>query len=278
MRFAAATFAALALAPMAMAEPSAWDDISETLWPADAAMLESGIVAIEAPERAEDAAIVPVTISLDLPEGDARRVERVTLVVDENPAPVAATFTLGEAAGVDEISTRLRVNAYSPIHVVAELSDGSLHVAERFVKASGGCAAPALKDPDEAMASLGRMKLRQFVEEDGLAEAQLMIRHPNNSGLQRDPLTLYYIPAHFVQELTIEQGDEMILAMEGGISLSEDPSFRFTYRPDGEPIRVEAIDTEGSVFTEEWPVEITPVEVPEDPLARVWPAETADGT
>ena len=45
----------------------------------------SGIVSIEAPERAEDAAIVPMSIGLDLPEGDARRVERVTLVVDENP-------------------------------------------------------------------------------------------------------------------------------------------------------------------------------------------------
>ena len=277
MRAIAATVAAIALAPMAMAESSAWDDVSGSLWPADAVMLESGIVSIEAPERAEDAAIVPVSIGLDLPEGDARRVERVTLVVDENPAPVAATFTLGEGAGVDEISTRLRVNAYSPIHVVAELSDGSLHVAERFVKASGGCSAPALKDPDAAMASLGRMKLRQFGEEDGLAEAQLLIRHPNNSGLQRDPVTLYYIPAHFVEELTIEQGDEMILAMEGGISLSEDPSFRFTYRPNSDPIRVEATDTEGAVFAEEWPTEVPSIKVPEG-FARVWPAEAADGT
>ena len=105
------------------------------------------------------------------------------------------------------------------------------------------------------MASLGRMKLRQLGKEDGLAEAQLLIRHPNNSGLQRDPLTRYYIPAHYIQDLTIAQGDAPILSMEGGISISEDPAFRFAYRPSGEPIRVEAIDTEGTPFAAEWPAE-----------------------
>ena len=252
--------AALALAPAAQAEPTAWDDVTDALWPGEA-MLASGLVTLEAPERAEDAALVPVTIATALPEGDDRRVERLTVVVDENPSPVAATFTLGEGAEVEAISTRLRVDAYTPIHVVAELSDGSLHVAERFVKASGGCSAPALKDADDAMASLGRMKLRLFdaapeptlSEAADSAEAQLMIRHPNASGLQRDPLTLYPIPAHFVQEVVISQGGAPILAMEGGISISEDPSFRFTYASTGEPIHARAVDTEGAVFEGEWP-------------------------
>lgn len=246
--------AALALvvaAPTASAEPTAWDDVRDALWP-DEPMRASGLVTLDAPERAEDAAIVPVTIGAALPEGDPRRVETLTLVVDENPSPVAATFTLGEGAGVEEISTRLRIDAYTPVHVVAELSDGSLHVAERFVKASGGCSAPALKDPEEAMASLGRMKWRRF-EGGGPAEAQLAIRHPNASGLQRDPLTLYPIPAHFVQEVRVRQGDDLILTMEGGISISEDPSFRFTYEATGEPISVEAVDTKGAVFEGAWP-------------------------
>jgi sulfur-oxidizing protein SoxY len=251
MRLAA--LALLVAAPMASAEPTAWDDVRDALWPGEP-MQTSGLVTLEAPERAEDAAIVPVTIVAALAEGDPRRVETLTLVVDENPSPVAATFTLGAGAGVERISTRLRIDAYTPVHVVAELSDGSLHVAERFVKASGGCSAPALKDPEEAMASLGRMKWRLFEGGGGSpAEAQLAIRHPNASGLQRDPLTLYPIPAHFVQEVSIRQGDELILTMEGGISISEDPSFRFAYEPTGEPISVEAIDTRGAVFEGAWP-------------------------
>jgi sulfur-oxidizing protein SoxY len=36
--------------------------------------------------------------------------------------------------------------------------------------------------------------------------------------------------------------------MENGISLSEDPTFRFTYRGNGAPIRIEARDSRGTDF------------------------------
>lgn len=247
---------ALAAAPLAAAETATWTELAGDLF-GDRPMRADGLVSLDAPYRAEDAALVPMTIRLESPE-DGRRIERVTLVIDENPAPVAATFTLGPEAGVTEIETRVRVNAYTEVHAVAELSDGSLHVAEEFVKASGGCAAPALKDPEEAMASLGRMKLRQFPPDGPVSrpKAQLMIRHPNNSGLQMDQLTRLYIPAHFVHEVTVRQGDDLIFRMEGGISISEDPNFRFDFRPTGAPITVEAADTEGGTFDGEWRLEV----------------------
>ncbi|MEF2072570.1 quinoprotein dehydrogenase-associated SoxYZ-like carrier [Consotaella aegiceratis] len=237
----------------------AWTDIADSLF-ADRPLAADDLVALEAPYRAEDAALVPMTIRTALPAGDRRQVSKLVLVIDNNPAPVAASFELGPDTGLTEISTRVRVNSYTPVHAVAEFSDGSLHVAEVFVKASGGCSAPMSKDPEQAMANLGQMKLRQFGQTSGeapasasQAEAQLMIRHPNNSGLQMDQLTRNYIPAHFVREVTIRQGDALIFHMEGGISLSEDPNFRFDFAPNGQPISVEAVDTEDDVFTREWP-------------------------
>jgi sulfur-oxidizing protein SoxY len=87
-------------------------------------------------------------------------------------------------------------------------------------------------------------------------EAQIMIRHPNNSGLQRDQVSLLYIPLFIVSELRVWQGDELLIDMEGGISISEDPNIRFAYRPNGaSKFRAEAVDTEGHVFKGEWPVE-----------------------
>src|SRR5947209_4021387 len=53
------------------------------------------ILEIEAPYRAEDAALVPITIRTLSPPADTRPIERITLVIDENPSPLAATFTLG---------------------------------------------------------------------------------------------------------------------------------------------------------------------------------------
>jgi len=48
------------------------------------------------------------------------------------------------------------------VHAVAELSDGQLYVVKTYVKASGGCSAPAAKNADEAVASLGQIRIRQF--------------------------------------------------------------------------------------------------------------------
>ena len=60
-----------------------------------------------------------------------------------------------------------------------------------------------------------------------------MIRHPNNSGMQMDQVTRLYVPAHFVSTVRIWQGDDLLLAVESGISISENPEFRFDYRPNG---------------------------------------------
>ena len=80
-----------------------------------------------------------------------------------------------------------------------------------------------------------------------------MIGHPNNSGLQMDQVTRLYVPAFFVNELRIWQDDNLVLAMEGGISVSEDPNIRFSYTPNGaKKVRVEAKDTKGHIFQNEW--------------------------
>jgi sulfur-oxidizing protein SoxY len=221
----------------------------------------AGVIAIEMPYRAEDAAIVPVTLRVKLPPADSRHVVAITLVIDQNPAPMAARFELGADSSVAEISSRVRVNSYTDVHAVAELSDGKLYVTKTFVKASGGCSAPAAKNADEAKARLGQIRYRQFAKpadgpQSGAREAQIMIGHPNNSGLQMDQVTRLYIPAFFIDELRIWQDDTLVLAMQGGISISEDPNIRFSYVPNGaKRIRVEAKDTEGHVFQNEWKVE-----------------------
>jgi sulfur-oxidizing protein SoxY len=221
----------------------------------------AGVIAIEMPYRAEDAAIVPVTLRTTLPPGDTRHVLAITLVIDQNPAPMAARFELGQDSSVSEISTRVRVNNYTDVHAIAELSDGKLYMTKTYVKASGGCSAPASKNVDEAKNKLGQMRFRQFAKSgegptSGAREAQIMIGHPNNSGLQMDQVTHLYIPPFFVNEIRLWQDDSLVLAIEGGISISEDPNIRLTYSPNGaKRFRVEAKDTEGHVFKNEWKVE-----------------------
>jgi len=262
-----AAIAAIAVHAVAAAETTAdpWPGLAQDAFKGRPVEDGSGLLALDAPARAEDAAIVPLTVRATLPAGDTRRVKAITLVIDQNPAPVAATFELGLHAGTWSISTRVRVDSYTNVHAVAELSDGKLYAVAAYVKASGGCSAPALKNAEEAKASLGQMKFRQFVNSgeapaSRMREAQIMLRHPNNSGLQMDQLTRLYVPAFFVRELRVWQGDDLVLFMDGGISISEDPNVRFNYVPNGaKAFRVEAIDTENHTFKGEWPVDSPPM-------------------
>jgi sulfur-oxidizing protein SoxY len=236
-----------------------WLELADSVFKSRPLADGTGLIAIEMPSRAEDAAIVPITVRATLPPGDIRRVKTFTIVIDENPAPIAATFSIGPNAVVSSISTRVRVNSYTYVHAVAELTDGKLYVVETYVKASGGCSAPAIKDADKA--GVGQMRFRQFTKPadapaSNLREAQIMIRHPNNSGLQMDQVTRLYLPAYFVHSVKIFQGDELLLAMEGSISISEDPNIRFSYVPNhARSFRGEAMDTENHAFKGDWPVD-----------------------
>ena len=248
---------ALGAASPAMAAEESWPELREMLFEEREILPGEGVIALEAPYRAHDAAIVPLTMVAAMPQTEERYIKSITLIIDENPAPVAAVFGLTPRSGLASISTRVRINAYSHVRAVAETNDGRLYMASKFVKASGGCSAPASKDADQAMARLGKMKLKQSkaVKLGAANEVQLLISHPNYSGLQMDQITRHYIPAHFVQNVRVAFGDETIFTVEGAISLSEDPSFRFSYVPDapGE-LSVEMRDTEDAVFSRSWKV------------------------
>jgi sulfur-oxidizing protein SoxY len=256
-----------AIAPAAFAQNAAAgaDQPSEETWNSikgdifkDRPILDgSGLVMLDAPRRAEDSALVPIGMRVNFADDDKRTLQSLTLVIDENPAPVAGTFTIGPHSGVTSISTRVRVNNYSYVRLVAELSDGKLYGVKAFVKASGGCSAPAASNADATKSLLGQMKFRTFrVDSGGHPEAQFMMRHPQNSGLQMDQMTRLYIAPFFIENLKIWQGDDLVMTMDGGIAISEDPNIRFNYKSNGAAnFRAEALDTSKHLFKDEWAIE-----------------------
>src|SRR3982074_3367766 len=136
-----------------------WPELASNIFNGRPIADGTSMLAIEMPDRAEDAAIVPLTLRATLAPTETRRIASFTIVIDENPAPVAATFTIGPGAVVPVISTRVRVNSYTNVHAVAELSDGKLYAVKTYVNASGGCSAPAIKDANKA--GVGPMRCRQ---------------------------------------------------------------------------------------------------------------------
>ena len=238
-------------------DESRWNALREMLFQDRPIHDGADILALDAPYRAHDASVVPISIEPAFPQTEERHIKTVTLLIDENPLPVAGRFHFTPASGRAALSTRVRVNAYTNIRVIAETNDGKLYMTKRYVKAAGGCSAPAGKDPDAALARLGKMKLRQS---DALVLgkpnlAQILVSHPNHTGMQMDQITQHYVPAYFVNSIEVRYGNEPVLTVESDISLSEDPSIHFYYTPD-EPgeLSVTVTDSKEQVFSRSWPV------------------------
>jgi sulfur-oxidizing protein SoxY len=252
-----------ALAAPTEAERAArWADLRHAIFRDRAAEDAGGLVAIDAPTRAEDAAIVPVAINVS---GQlASKVRELYLVIDYNPSPLAAHFVLGPLADGRRIETRVRIDDYTYLHAVAETVDGRLYATARFIKAAGGCSAPAGKDQALALKRLGKMKLvlgdRQ--NSDQPVQAKLLISHPNNSGMQIDQLTHYYIPADFMQTLKVTYNQQLVFKLESDIAISEDPTVNFAFRPVGAGtpgvLTAEILDSNQRQFSQRWPVPAAP--------------------
>ena len=210
----------------------------------------TGSIVLEMPARAADAAVVPLAIRVRPSPNDAP-MKRLYVVIDRNPSPIAAIFEFGGASGSPELETRVRIEEYTWVRVIAERADGSLTAVQRFIKAAGGCSAPAGKSLAERLAGMGQMKWRIDPPVDPSAPvwAQLMIRHPNNSGLAMDQVTHLYDPPYFVRNVRVLHGDELVFSADVDFSISENPAFRFTMRPGaGGALRASVTDSNERVF------------------------------
>ncbi len=244
----------LAVVPVAAAEPKAdiWDKVRTSLFAGRPISEQAdAVIELEAPVRAEDAATVPIAIRTKLPQDPDRYVRRIYLVIDRNPSPVGATFTFTPDSGRADLETRVRIEEYTNVRAIAEVSDGKLYMATRYVKASGGCSAPAGKDQAAAAARLGKMKLK--LDEAAVpgkpVQAQLMISHPNNSGMAMDQLTRLYTPPHFVRRIEVSYAGRPVLTAEVDFTISENPNFRFYFVPRGEgTLKAEVVDTDDLKF------------------------------
>ena len=254
--------ASAVVAAVQQSEQSRWPEIRSALFGERAVQDGAGLIALDTPSRAQDAAVVPIEIATRFEQTPQRFIKKLYLIIDNNPSPVAAVFEFPGDRAWHSIATRIRVNAYTDVRAVVELSNGEIYMTGNFVKASGGCSAPALKDPAAAAAQLGRMKLILPPEDgaDDLLLARLMVRHPNSSGLQFDQISRNFIPADYVQSIEVSYKGAPLYKVATDISISENPSITFGFIPDpGDATLVARVtDSQGRQFEQRFPVASSP--------------------
>ncbi len=94
---------------------------------------ESADVVITAPDIAENGAVVPVGVVSKLP-----KTEYIAIMIEKNPAMLAASFTLPEGTAAD-VQTRVKMGQTSNVFAVVK-ADGKFYMTKKEVKVTlGGC-------------------------------------------------------------------------------------------------------------------------------------------
>ncbi len=209
---------------------------------------DASAVQLIVPLRAAYGASVPVKIVSKLPQKEALYVRRLYVLVDKNPSPVAAVLDLTPEVGQADFETRLRVDEYSHVRVVSELSNGQLHTDSRYVKTSGGCSAPPNRD---ALHLIGKtvIKLTGALRLNEPNTADVTVVHPNDTGFELNQVTVMYIPPHFVSTIKVSFARRKVFDAELDFSVSENPTWRFNFVPHaGGELRAEVTDSKDAQF------------------------------
>ena len=94
----------------------------------------SANIIIQAPDIAENGAVVPVGAATALPG-----VKQMLIVVEKNPTALIAVFNLSDSVDTS-IATRTKMGQSSDVYVVAVMNDGKVLYAKKEVKVTlGGC-------------------------------------------------------------------------------------------------------------------------------------------
>jgi sulfur-oxidizing protein SoxY len=97
-------------------------------------------IKLNVPESAENGLVVPISIEVESPMTEADHVKSLHIFALDNPVPQVGSYSFTPANGKAAISTRVRLAKSQDLIAVAEMSDGTVHVAKAPVSIMiGGC-------------------------------------------------------------------------------------------------------------------------------------------
>ena len=100
----------------------------------DRNIMETDKILIEMPPGAENGAIVPITIKIDL-----ENVQTISLIAEKNPVSLLAQFSYKGQGNGDYLRTRIKLAKSSHVVVVVE-ADGQLCMNKKYIEVlKGGC-------------------------------------------------------------------------------------------------------------------------------------------
>ena len=93
--------------------------------------------------------------------------------------------------------------------------------------------------------------------QEGMIEVLVLVNHPMETGQRKDKASGKLIPAHFIQELSLELNGKPVATVNAGVAVSENPllGFRSKTAKNGDKVKVTWKDNKGETGTAEAVVE-----------------------
>lgn len=99
---------------------------------------------VELPSLADNPGAVPITVSVNPPEGT--RCEEILIAAPNNPRPAVCRIAFSSHA-VPEVSTRIRLAETQTVTVYARMNDGSVVSNSKSVTVVGGGCGMIIEEP-----------------------------------------------------------------------------------------------------------------------------------
>ncbi len=213
---------------------------------------------------------VPIAIEMGHPMEPGHHITRVTVVNERDPVPLKGGFELTPASGLAHLAFQARLDeGASDVAVTAECSvhgAWTTSASVRVADGAGGCSDPASprSRPGDNAILPPRLRLPGLVRTgrvraDEVLEAQLLMRHPNRTGLgRRDGRFVAESEPFHLREMEVFYRDERVSRFLFTSALSDDPLITFRVRAgQGGVLRTVLGNTRGQRFEAQARVEVS---------------------
>lgn len=180
-------------------------------------------IQIDAPQKAENGAVVQVEISSRQLPGN---IGSIRLLADANPTPLIASFELGKEV-LPKLVTRIKLAQSGELIALMQQADGQFQQQRRqVVVLEDGCAGSEREEPFTSS-----MKMRARLIEGGplgknITELKIIIVHPMRTGRSKND-DGQLMPAHFMQLMQVVLNGQVIVDAQTGTGISRNPYFTF---------------------------------------------------
>jgi len=177
---------------------------------------------IEAPQKAENGAVVQVELLGAAPAGD---IQQLRLLAAANPTPLIASFNLADNV-LPRLVTRVKLAQSGDLMALQQRADGQVQAQRRgVIVLEDGCASSEREEPFASSMKM-RARLMEATAKPPLTELKIIILHPMRTGRSKDEAGRP-VPAHFMQTMQVTHRGKVIVDAQTGTAISRNPYFTF---------------------------------------------------